>query len=393
MSSSSRPPERSLHFELATAGRILFGAGSISALPGVCRELGERAALFSGAPEGVVAEVVAGLQEQRISVSVFEAPPEPGFDAARGSAKAVREQSFDFVVGLGGGSAIDLAKASAALAVNSGPLEDYVEVVGRGLPLEKPPLPVVAVPTTAGTGSEVTRNAVLTAPEGVKASLRSPMMLPSRAVVDPMLTVGMPASLTASTGLDALAHLLEAFVCTRANPLTDGFCRTGISSVAASLVRACRDGTDPEARTGMSLASLLGGMALANAGLGAVHGIAAAVGGRFGMPHGEACAALLPPVTLANVTLLERLAPSSPALTRYAEAATMLTGRIDAEPLDAAEWIEEISVELGSRGLGSWGVEAEDMDGIVEAGSRASSSRSNPVPLSSEFAKFLLRAL
>lgn len=393
MNSSSRPPEVSVRFEFATAGRILFGPGYASALPGVCREMGGRAALFAGAPAGVVAELAAGIEGQGVSVSVFAVPVEPGFDAAAESADALREGSFDLVIGLGGGSAIDLAKASAALAANGGALEDYMEVVGKGRPLEKPPLPVVAVPTTAGTGSEVTRNAVLTSPEGVKASLRSPLMLPMRAVVDPVLTRDMPRSLTASTGLDALAQLLEAFVCTRANPLTDGFCRTGISSAAANLVRACDDGADLGARTGMSLASLLGGLALANAGLGAVHGIAAVIGGRFGVPHGEACAALLAPVTMANVSLLERLAPSSPALTRYAEAATMLTGRIDAGPLDAVEWIEATCRKLGMKGLGAWGIASADLDGIVEAGSRASSSRSNPVPLTGEFVQFLERAL
>lgn len=393
MSSSSRSPETQARFEFATADRILFGAGSASALPDLCRELGVRAALFAGAPAGVVEDIAAGIEDRGGSVAVFEAPSEPGFDAAIRSAEALRDGSFDLVIGLGGGSAIDLAKASAALAVNEGSLEDYVEVVGRCLPLEKPPLPVVAVPTTAGTGSEVTRNAVLTAPVGVKVSLRSRLMLPARAVVDPVLTVGLPRNLTASTGLDALAHLLEAFACTRANPLTDGFCRTGIASVAASLVRACNDGGDLEARTGMSLAGLLGGMALASAGLGAVHGIAAIVGGRYGTPHGEACAALLAPVTLANVRLLEKSAPCSPALTRYAEAATMLTGRIDAGPLDAVEWLEETCGLLGVKGLGTWGVAAADLEGILEAGSMASSSRANPVPLSAGFAEFLEKAL
>ena len=211
------------------------------------------------------------------------------------------EERCDTVIGFGGGAALDAAKAIAILMTNPGDVTDYLEIIGRGKTLTEPPVPCIAIPTTAGTGSEVTRNSVIASrEERVKVSLRSPLMLPKVVVVDPELTYDLPPAITASTGVDALTQLIEPFVCSRANPLTDGLCQEGIERVARSLRRAFESAgrgeapADAAAREDMAVASLFGGLALANAGLGAVHGLAAPLGGMIGAPHGAVCAALLP---------------------------------------------------------------------------------------------------
>ena len=243
----------------------------------------------------------------------------------------------------GGGSAIDAGKAIAALLGNGGDPLDYLEVVGRGQPLERPSLPFVAVPTTAGTGSEVTRNAVLASPEHrVKASLRSPRMLPAAAIVDPDLLVGLPPHVVAASGLDAFSQLVEPFVSVRANPFVDALAREGLTRSARSLRRAYEgDGREP-ARTDLALASLFGGLALANAGLGAVHGIAAPFGGLFAAPHGAVCAALLPAVMRVNLGALAARAPDSRALDRYREVAAIVTGRAAADAEAGVAWVEDL---------------------------------------------------
>ena len=211
------------------------------------------------------------------------------------------------------GSALDLAKAVAALLANPGDPLDYAEVIGGGKALSEPSYPCIAIPTTAGTGSEATRNAVLASPEnGVKASLRSPTMLPRLAIVDPELSYGLPPRITAETGMDALAQLLEPLVCSGPNPLVDAICREALPRAIESLPRAYRDGSDEDARESMAYASLCGGMALANARLGAVHGFASPLGGAFPIPHGAACAVLLAPVAAANVAALRAREPAAP---------------------------------------------------------------------------------
>ena len=290
-------------YEFATATEIVFGAGSSQSCRIAC---GARVRSRSSSPaphparsaallDGIRAAGVGRDRRGRSRTSRRWTMPGRRRELAR-------EQHVDVVVAIGGGSAIDLAKAVAALATNGGDPLDYLEVIGRGQPLVRRPLPFIAVPTTAGAGAEVTRNAVLASPgDGVKASLRSPLMLPRLALVDPELTLTLPRDVTAATGMDALAQLLEPYVSVRANPITDPLCLDGLARVARSLRRAWTDGADLDARTDMSLAALFGGLALANAGLGAVHGFAAAIGGRFDAPHGAVCAALLPDVVRANV--------------------------------------------------------------------------------------------
>src|SRR5208337_2266718 len=294
---------------------------------------------------------------------------------ARGLEQA-RGKHCDVVIALGGGSVIDTGKAIAALLTNPGELMDYLEVVGKGKALQNPAAPFIAVPTTAGTGAEVTRNAVLGVPERrVKVSLRSPWLLPRLAVVDPELTYGLPPAITAHTGLDALTQLIEAYVSIRANPMTDGFCAQGIPLAARSLRRAFYEGDDPEARRDMSLAALFSGLALANAGLGVVHGFAAPLGGRFPAPHGAICAAILPHGMEMNLRALRVRAPQSDALRRYQEVARMLTGRDDASAEDGILWTREICQELEIAPLKAYGMSEEDVPKLTLDAAKASSMK------------------
>jgi alcohol dehydrogenase class IV len=362
-----------VNFEFATAGRIIFGAGSFAQLPAILRQFGEIPLVVTG-KRTAVAERLAG--------SRFRVPAEPTLAMIKDGVDAFRDGKCDSVAAIGGGSVIDAGKAIAAAAANPGDLHDYLEVIGRGQPLQCAPYPFIAVPTTAGTGSEVTRNAVLGSPaNGVKVSLRSPMMLPRVAIVDPDLTVGLPAAITASTGLDALTQLIEPYVSSRANPFTDSFCLDGIRRVAASLPRAYEDGGNLDARTDMAFASLLGGMALANAGLGVVHGFAAPIGGMFDAPHGAVCAALLPAGMRANIAALRDLEPRNPALDRYREIARILTNDPDAIPEDGVAWVRNLTARLSIPALASYGIRASDTPGLVEKAARASSMKANPVVL------------
>jgi alcohol dehydrogenase class IV len=275
---------------------------------------------------------------------------------------------------------------------NPGDILDYLEVVGRAQPLTAPSAPYLAVPTTAGTGSEVTRNAVLASPEHrVKVSLRSPWMLPAVALVDPELTYALPPDLTATTGLDALTQLIEPFVCARANPMTDAICREGMAKAAPALrrVHACPE--DAAARADMCLASLFGGMALANAGLGAVHGFAGPLGGMYPAPHGAVCAALLPHVMAANCAALQRRGRTE-TLARYDEVARCLTGHPAARAADGIAWTRALVRELGIPALAAYGIRVEDSSEIVARAAQASSMKANPVPLELDELKDVLAA-
>jgi alcohol dehydrogenase class IV len=315
----------------------------------------------------------------------FAAAGEPTVDLLRGGAARIREERCDLVVAFGGGSALDAGKALAALATNPGDPLDYLEVIGRGQPLRNASAPFLAIPTTAGTGSEVTRNAVLGAPEQrVKASLRSAGMLPRVAVVDPELTLSLPRAVTASTGLDALTQLIEPYVSVRANPMTDSFCVEGMRRAAEGLPRAWNDGGDREARTAMSWAALLGGLALANSGLGVVHGFAAPIGGMFPAPHGAACAAVLPHGMAVNVQALRARAPESPALERYEEVARLLTGRGNTSPEDGVEWVAELCRKLEVPPLRTYGVREEHIPELVEKAGQTNSMKGNPILLTKE---------
>jgi len=279
------------------------------------------------------------------------------------------------------------------LSTNGGEPLEFLETVGKGRAITVPSLPFIAVPTTAGTGSEVTRNAVLGSPEhGVKASLRSPLMLARVAVVDHELTYGLPSAITAYTGLDALTQLIEPYVSSRENPLVDAICIEGIRRVASALRRAYHNGSDQDARRDMSLGSLFGGLALANAGLGVVHGFAAPLGGQWKAPHGALCAALLPHGMAANVAALRARAPQHPVLERYANIACLLTGRNGASAQDGIDWVCALCTELNIPALRVWGITAADLAGVVEKAGKASSMQANSLPLTEEELMAVVRA-
>ena len=371
-----------MQFEFATAGRVVLGPGRSSELAGLVAELGLRAMICTGSHPDRHAPLLESLTRPHV---VWTVAGEPTVESARAAVALGREQGVDIVVGLGGGSPLDLGKVVSILLTNGGDPLDYLEIVGRGRPLTRPALPYVAVPTTAGTGSEATANAVLKSAEhGVKASLRSAFMLPRVALVDPLLTVDCPPPVTASAGLDALTQCLEPFVSVRANPLTDGLAGEGLRRCGRALRRAYEDGSDVNARTDMAVCGLLGGMALANAKLGAIHGFASAIGGIAEVPHGLACAALLVPVVETNVRALRSRDPDSPALARYAEAARLLTDDPDASVGDGIEWLRETVIRLRVPRLAECGLRPADADAVVSRAATASSTQGNPVSLTAE---------
>lgn len=384
-----------IKFEFAAAGRIVFGAGALQNVPGIAAEMGRRALLIIRGASPDAERLTALLAGENVGVAPFVVEHEPTVGLALEGVHAAHDFGADLVIGMGGGSVIDTGKAIAALATNPGDPLDYLEVIGRGQHIKNPPLPYLAIPTTAGTGAEVTRNAVLASPEHrVKVSLRSPLMLPRVAVVDPELTYGLPPDVTASTGLDALTQVIEPFVSNRANPMTDALCREGMQRAGRSLRRAYEHGGDVAAREDMALASLFGGLALANARLGAVHGFAGPIGGMYPAPHGAVCAALLPHVMDANVRALQAREPGHPALARYAEVARLVTGDPAATTEQGVAWLLDLTRALHIPRLGAYGIGAADLLQLVEKGAVASSMQGNPIKLTpDELRDILARAL
>jgi alcohol dehydrogenase class IV len=380
-------------FEFATADRIIFGAGKLNELGKQIEGSTKYLLLVSGRSSDAIPRVKEILSAQEIQFTEFQVHGEPTVEVVRDGVKAARD--CDMVIGLGGGSVLDVGKAIAALVTNPGDIFDYLEVVGKGQPLVHTPLPYIAIPTTAGTGSEVTRNAVIESTEQkVKVSLRSPLMLPRIALVDPELTYNLPPAITASSGLDALTQLIEPFVSVKANPMTDAVCREGIHHAAQSLRHAYENGADKGAREGMAIASLFGGLALANAALGAVHGFAGPLGGMLHAPHGALCARFLPLVMEANIKALETRQPEHSAFVRYVEIAQILTGYKSATVLDGAEWASELVNELKIPRLSAYGMSETDFPEAVEKTMKANSFKGNPISLNeSELRGILAKAL
>lgn len=381
-------------FEFATATRVVVGAGSISRIGGLAADFGRRALVVTGRTPGRAQAVVDGLRAHHLGASMFAVAGEPDIDAVRRGVRQASADACDVVIGIGGGSALDAAKAIAVMVSQPGDVLDYLEVVGRGTPLAHGGLPCVAIPTTAGTGSEVTRNAVLASPaHRVKASLRGPQVFPRLALVDPDLTCGLPPDVRAFTGLDALTQLIEPYLSSRANPLTDALCTDGIRRAARSLPRVVdAAGADRAAREDMAVASLLSGMALTNAGLGAVHGFAAVIGGMFAAPHGALCAALLPHVMLGNWRALQARAAVATTAQRFEDVARLLTGRVSATAAEGIAWLEGTVAAMRIPALRAYGVTAADLDEIAARAARASSMKANPVELTAGELRAVLSA-
>jgi alcohol dehydrogenase class IV len=374
-----------MNFEFATADRIIFGPGTAGKLASIAAGLGSRAFIITDCHIERSASLLDQIRDQGVEVTNFCVAGEPTTDLVLNSVQKAREAAGDVVIGIGGGSILDTGKAVAALLTNGGEPLDYLEVIGKGMPITKPSAPYIAVPTTAGTGAEVTRNAVLASKEhGVKVSLRSPFMLPDIAIVDPDLTHSMPPDVTASTGLDALTQVMEPYVSNQSNPLTDAFCRQGLVLAGRSLQRVYEDGSDAVAREEMSLTSLLGGLSLANAKLGAVHGFAGVIGGMYPAPHGVICARLLPFVMETNVQALQSRSPGSEYLNRYLDVAQILTNDRSAKVADGVEWVQNLCRQLGVPGLAVFGVKKEDFPEIVSKSQKASSMKGNPIQLTDD---------
>ena len=382
-------------FSFATAGEIRFGRGAVATAPQRVTGLGKRALLVTGSTGQRAVALAKALADAGVEVAQYRVSGEPTVEVALAGVDAARDHGSDVIIGLGGGSVIDTGKAIAALLTNPGSPFDYLEVVGKGQPLTAPAAPYVAIPTTAGAGAEVTRNAVLKVSEqAVKVSLRSPLMLPKLVIVDPELTDSMPPGVTASTGLDALTQVMEPFVSHLANPLTDAFCQEGIARAARSLRRAYEHGDDTAAREDMALVGLLGGLALANAKLGAVHGFAGPLGGMYDIPHGIICARLLPFVMETNVAALQARRPDSPSLARYDELARLVTGDPRADARAGVAWVQALCDALAVPPLGQYGIEESAFPEIVEKSQWASSMKGNPLPLTeAELTRILAQAV
>jgi alcohol dehydrogenase class IV len=379
-------------FEFATAGRIIFGRGKAQQIPALARDLGRRALVVLGGSNRGCQALTEGLTDAGVRPVVFNVSGEPTTHLVDQATRSARAEGCDLVISVGGGSVIDAGKAVAAMLGNPGEVLDYLELVGGGKPLLKPGVPFVAVPTTAGTGAEVTRNAVLDVPEHkVKASLRSPHLLARLAVVDPELTLSLPPAITAYTGMDALTQLIEPFVSNAANPITDGVCREGLTRAARSMASAYRDASDLAAREDMALAALFGGIALANARLGTVHGFAGVLGGTTGHAHGALCARLLPFVMEANIRAVDERGDRT-ILQRYIEIARTLTGDPEADARSGVSWVRGICAEMKIPPLRVAGLSVTDCDRLIPLVQRASSTQGNPVKLSDEELRGILEA-
>jgi alcohol dehydrogenase class IV len=386
MASGVRP------FAFATATEILFGRGIAGKeLAGRVGSIGKRVFLVTGANPARHDAAITPIAP--LVVERYPVPGEPTVELARAGVERARAAGCDVVVAVGGGSVIDAGKAVAALLTNGGDPLDYLEVIGAGREIARPSAPFVAVPTTAGTGAEVTRNAVLASTEhAVKVSLRSLHMLPRLAIIDPELARSVPPAVTAATGLDALTQCMEPFVSNAANPITDAVCRDGMRRAARSLDRVYTDGADLDAREDMALVSLYGGLALANAKLGAVHGFAGPLGGMSGGAHGALCAALLPHVMTANLAALRARAPGSEVVDRYSEVARILTGRADATAEDGIAWTRDLCQRLAIPRLGAQGISEAVLDQVIDGAARSSSMKGNPIQLTREELANIARA-
>ena len=406
-------------FSIARLPRILFGAGRSAELGPVAREFGERALVvvrghgFVDGPDWQRLSRQLAESGVEFEVEGVDGEPSPTLVdgiAARHGAAAGRGATVDVVVGIGGGSVLDTAKAVAGLLIPGNSVMDHLEGIGPGQPYRGPSVPFVAVPTTAGTGSEATKNAVLSVrgAGGFKKSFRDDALVAQVAIVDPDLLAGCPPSLIAANGMDALTQLLESYVSSRANVFTDALALSGLAAAREGLVawyEAAAAGRGAEgpgseaagARGRMAYAALCSGICLAQAGLGAVHGLASPLGALFPIPHGAACGATLAAATRVNVLALEQREPANPALLRYSVLGRLLTGRSvddDSEARRAlGELLESWRAHLAVPRLSAFGITEADIP-VITADSRGSSMKTNPIVLTDgEIATILRESL
>jgi alcohol dehydrogenase class IV len=382
-----------VNFEFATAKRIIFGAGSAKKIAENALKLGKRPLVITGKNQNRCRFLLDDFVRLNIKCEIYSVKGEPTTEGVSECLELANRSKTDVIIGIGGGSAIDTAKAVSALITNIGDLFDYLEVIGRGKPIKNPTIPFIAVPTTAGTGAEVTKNAVIKSQEhSVKVSLRSPFMLPDIAIIDPLLTHSMPKEVTVSTGLDAFTQVIEPYVSNKANILTDAICKEGIKRISRSLLKAFNDGNDAKAREDMCIGSLFGGIALTNAKLGAVHGFAGPMGGMIDAPHGLICGILLPYVIKANINALEERDPSSIVLTKYEKIARIVTNNEKAKPKDLVKWTDELYEKLNIPTLSEVKFKKEQIEELIDKAKETSSMKGNPIQLTDKELKVIIKS-
>ncbi len=371
-----------MSFAFSTSSNIRFGEGCSKSIPSFLDESLSPLFVLTGSDSKRYAQLIGLLTQSGFEVFIHPVHGEPDVKSVTLASDAAREAGARCVIAVGGGSVIDTGKAVAALVTNSGKLVDYLEGVGKGKPLTEASLPFMAVPTTAGTGAEVTRNSVIGVPKaGVKVSLRSDSMLPTWAIVDPELTYKIPPEVAAYTGMDALIQCLEAYLSKFANPLTDGIAREGLRLAARSIRAACQEKLDTEAKSDLCAASLCGGIALANAKLGSIHGFAGPIGGMIPAPHGAICASLLVSCFSANLRALDARDRENPSRAKMDDVATLLTGNPQAKASYALAWFESLCNDLPLKSLGELGLGTEQIEEAARKSAKSSSMKGNPIEL------------
>lgn len=383
---------KATQFEFATAKWIIFGEGSAKKIPESALNLGNKPLIVTGRNQNRCKFLLDYFSKKNVNFEIFSVIGEPTTQAVSDCLKLAKRNKTNVIIGIGGGSAIDTGKAVSALITNDGDLFDYLEVIGRGKPIKNPTIPFIAVPTTAGTGTEVTKNAVIKSNEhSVKVSLRSPYMLPDIAILDPLLTYSMPKEVTASTGLDAFTQVIEPYVSIKANMLTDAICKEGIKRISRSLLKAFNNPKDKKAREDMCIGSLFGGIALANAKLGAVHGFAGVMGGMIDAPHGVICGILLPYVIKINVKALEERKPSSEVFKKYEKVAKIVTKNDKAKPKDLIHWTDELYTKLNMPHLSEVDLKEEQIEELISKAKISNSMQGNPIVLTDEELRSIIK--
>lgn len=376
-------------FQFMTASRIIFGEAALQQSLSIIRQFGHRVLLVSGQNTQRAHQVLEYLKHQAIRYQHVSVWSEPNITMVEECAANGRRFKPDVVVAIGGGSVIDMGKALAAVIPNQGNVYDYVEVVGRNVPLKTHPLAFIAIPTTASTGAEVTRNAVLrSGQDRVKVSLRSPEMLADVAIVDPTLTYGTDPGTSGRGAMDAFVHLMEAYVCGEPNPLTDMICEQGLRCISRSAIAACLD-DDKVARRDMSFAAMLGGIAITNAKLGAAHGLASALGGKIDAPHSIITGRLAPYVMQENIDAA-RIAGRDAVLERYRKLASLLTGRRNAGIEDSILWVQMMLDRLDIPPLTRYGVCNTPFEQVAQDALKSHAIKGNPIPLTYERLIYIL---
>jgi alcohol dehydrogenase class IV len=377
-------------FGFAAIPHLHFGAGKIAVLPAAVKAFGSKMLLITGARSFIASSHGQNLLEQLhsngIVVERYTIDKEPTPAMIDTAVKKFSHAAPDVVVAIGGGSVLDAGKAIAAMIPLNEPVKDYLEGVGTKPAHPGTKIPFIAVPTTSGTGSEATKNAVLseTGERGYKKSLRHNNFIPNVAIVDPVLTVSCPRSTTAASGMDAFTQLLESYLSTAANPVTDALAFEGLRRASTSLMKAYQDGTNLEARTDMALASYLSGITLANAGLGLVHGFASSIGGYFDIPHGAICSSLMAAANKATVRKLRLKKIDEGALMKYAATGKIFSS-LENKSTDyyidfLLTLIETWTKEMNIPGLAQGGVTSADFEKIVNV----TENKNNPAALGRE---------